>query len=226
MEKEKLFRNNGVLSVHEQELIGRTPVAVIGCGGTGGYVLENLVRMGISTLLLFDHDRIELTNFNRQILATDKTIDMKKTEAAHERIHSIMPHANVYEFGKMDTEAVQKLARASLVIDATDNMESRIIASEFCARAKKPYVFCSASESMGMVSVLMGTRIEKLLKVDKKNLGKYQSCVSVISPAVAIAGSLAASQGINVILKKPFVKAPNVLMFNLFKKEPFWIEKF
>lgn len=66
-------------------------VAVFGIGGVGGYVCEALARSGVGALDLIDHDRISLTNLNRQIIATWKTLGQYKVEAMRERIEEINP---------------------------------------------------------------------------------------------------------------------------------------
>ena len=70
-------------------------VAVFGIGGVGGYVVEALARSGIGALDLIDDDRVCLTNLNRQILATRKTVGKFKVDVAEERIHEINPDCNV-----------------------------------------------------------------------------------------------------------------------------------
>ena len=70
-------------------------VAVFGIGGVGGYVVEALARSGIGALDLIDDDRVCLTNLNRQILATRKTVGKYKVDAAEERIKEINPDCRV-----------------------------------------------------------------------------------------------------------------------------------
>lgn len=75
-------------------------VAVFGIGGVGGYAVEALARSGVGTLDLIDDDRVCLTNLNRQIFATRKTVGQYKVDVAKERILEITPKAvvNTYKF--------------------------------------------------------------------------------------------------------------------------------
>ena len=75
--------------------LGSSRVAVFGIGGVGGYVVEALVRSGIGSLDLIDDDRVCLTNINRQILATRKTVGKYKVDVAEERVHDINPDCEV-----------------------------------------------------------------------------------------------------------------------------------
>ena len=70
-------------------------VAVFGVGGVGGYVTEALARSGIGTIDIIDSDKVDITNLNRQIIATHDTIGRSKVDVFKERIHSICPETTV-----------------------------------------------------------------------------------------------------------------------------------
>ena len=80
------------------EKLQRSRVAVFGIGGVGGYAVEALARSGIGTLDLIDDDRVCLTNLNRQLHATRKTVGKYKVDVAEERVHEINPDCNVYTY--------------------------------------------------------------------------------------------------------------------------------
>ena len=75
--------------------IKNTSVMVVGVGGVGGYVVESLVRSGIENIIIVDHDIVDVTNKNRQIIALDSTIGKKKVDVLKSRILDINPDANV-----------------------------------------------------------------------------------------------------------------------------------
>ena len=221
--KEKFFRNLGVISKIEQEKLRKTEIAIVGLGGTGSAAFECLLRLGCENFVLFDRDRFELTNFNRQLLATDETLDEKKINAAIARAKIINKNAKYLVYNEFDPKKIKK---AKVVIDGTDNVETRITIAQACRKLRIPYVFCAASFANGMVSVFTDYEFEKAFQLpnakSQKLLAKYNTCVSVIAPATMLAGTLAASQTINYLLKKPFTEAPDVLFFDLSKKEMFW----
>lgn len=221
---EKFFRNLGVITSKEQRKLRAFPIALVGLGGTGGTILECLLRLGCEKLILFDHDRFELTNFNRQLLATDETIDMKKTDAAVKRAKRINKDVKIEAHGTFDKI---KIKNAQIVIDGTDNVETRIEIAKAARQYKIPYVFCSSGFAVGMVSVFVSYEFEKMFQLpkDSSKLASYNTCRSVIAPATSLAGTLAASQAVNYVLGKPLVKAPEVLMFDLFSKEVVWKKK-
>ncbi len=104
-------------------------VAVFGIGGVGGYVVEGLVRSGIGHIDLFDSDTVDITNLNRQIIATDSTIGLDKVEAAKLRISSINPNTDVKchkVFYDKDSAQDFDLTEYDYIVDAIDSVSSKI----------------------------------------------------------------------------------------------------
>ena len=104
-------------------------VAVFGIGGVGGYVVEALARSGIGALDLIDNDRVCLSNFNRQIIATEKTIGKYKVDAAEERVHDINPDCKVSTFKTFFLPGTQDLfdfRDYDYVVDAIDTVTGKL----------------------------------------------------------------------------------------------------
>ena len=104
-------------------------VAVFGIGGVGGYAVEALARSGIGRLDLFDDDKVCLTNINRQIHATRKTVGKYKVDIAKERVQEINPDAtvNTYKiFYIPDTSAQIDISLYDYIIDAIDTVSGKI----------------------------------------------------------------------------------------------------
>jgi molybdopterin/thiamine biosynthesis adenylyltransferase len=212
----KFFRNP--FSKDEQQKIRRFSFALIGLGGTGGFILENLLRSGAENILLYEDDSVELSNFNRQLLATESFIDKPKADAASERAKEINPSAKLRFKGRLESES--KLGTARIIVDGSDNVKTKLAIARAARKKKIPFVFCSASGYRGIVTVFSRYRFEKAFQIDE-NLD-YNTCASVLCPAAAIAGSLAASQAISSALGKPCIRAPEAVFFDLSKKKPFW----
>ena len=210
--QEKFLRNS--LTPEQQERIRKTPVAIVGLGGTGGFAFENLVRLGAENLVVFDNDMFELSNFNRQLLATDDSLDMKKTKAAKDRARSINKNIKIKAYSKFTD-----LKNAKIVIDGTDNVGTKIQIAKEARKKKIPFIFSSANSSRCMVTVFTDYKFEKAFQINEKL--NYRKCPSILAPAAAIAGSLAASQALNYILGNPYAKAPEALFFDIFKNR-FW----
>ena len=93
--KEQFSRTARILGESAIQILSTCHVAIFGLGGVGGYAAEALVRSGIGRFDLMDHDKVDITNLNRQIIATHRTIGREKTEVMKERMLSINPDAHI-----------------------------------------------------------------------------------------------------------------------------------
>ncbi len=162
------------------ERLEKAKVAVFGLGGVGGYVCEALVRCGIGSFDLVDHDVISETNLNRQILATRGTIGRQKTEVMRERMLDINPDVNVRVFDcfflpeNADTFPFEEY---DYVVDAVDTVTAKI---ELILRAQAAGVPVISSMGTGnkldpsrfQVADIYETKICPLARVMRKELKK------------------------------------------------------
>ncbi len=118
-------------------------VAVFGIGGVGGYVVEALVRSGIGALDLIDDDKVCLTNINRQIIATRKTIGKYKVDVAEERVHDINPDCDVKTYKTFflpETKDEFDFTQYDYVVDAIDTVTGKLGIIECCQDANVPVI--------------------------------------------------------------------------------------
>lgn len=111
------------------EILKNSRVAVFGIGGVGGYTVEALVRSGVGTIDLIDDDKVCLTNLNRQIIATRKTVGKYKVDVMKERILEINPEAvvNTHKcFFLPETKDEFDFSQYSYVVDAVDTVTAKI----------------------------------------------------------------------------------------------------
>ena len=137
--------------------LNNSKVAVFGLGGVGSYVVEGLVRAGVGNFVLVDHDIVDITNLNRQIIATHKTVGKPKVEVAKNRILEINPNANVeihQEFFMPDSKELLDNT-VDYILDCIDTITAKI---ELVVRANKlgiPVISC-----MGTGNKLDPTKFE------------------------------------------------------------------
>ena len=139
------------------EKLKNAKVAVFGIGGVGSYVVEGLVRSGVENFVLVDNDKIDITNLNRQIIATTKTLDKPKVEVAKERILEINPNAKIEiyeEFFNQDSQNILDNS-TNYIVDAIDTVSSKI---ELVVRANKLNI--PIISSMGTGNKLDPTKFE------------------------------------------------------------------
>ena len=140
------------------ERLAQARVAVFGIGGVGGYTVEALARSGVGALDLIDDDRVCLTNINRQIYATRKTVGKYKVEVAKERILQINPACQVEThcaFYMPDTAAQFDFRQYDYVIDAIDTVTGKLEMIEQAYRAGTPII-----SSMGAGNKMEPTAFE------------------------------------------------------------------
>lgn len=156
MEQDPFSRTRMLLGGKAMERLAGARVAVFGIGGVGGYVCEALARSGVGAFDLVDSDRVCLSNLNRQIIATHKTIGQYKVDAMRERIREINPEADVrvYRcFFLPENAAGFPFAAYDYVVDAVDTVTAKI---ELILRAKEKNV--PVISSMGAGNKLDGSR--------------------------------------------------------------------
>ncbi len=136
-------RTQLLLGAEAMERLAACRVAVFGIGGVGGYVVEALARSGIGALDLIDDDRVCLTNLNRQLHATRKTIGKYKVDVAEERVHEINPDCRVVThktFFLPETQAEFDFSQYDYVVDAIDTVKGKLALVEQAQAAHTPII--------------------------------------------------------------------------------------
>ena len=160
--------------------LARARVAVFGVGGVGGYVCEALARSGVGALDLIDDDKVCLSNINRQIIATHRTVGKYKTEVMKERILDINPEAQVHAhqcFFLPDNADRFPFGEYDYVVDAVDTVTAKI---ELVLRAQAHHVPVISSMGAGnkldasafRVADVYETKVCPLAKVMRRELKK------------------------------------------------------
>jgi len=162
------------------ERLAQARVAVFGIGGVGGYTVEALARSGVGALDLIDDDRVCLTNINRQIYATRKTVGKYKVEVAKERILQINPACQVEThcaFYMPDTAAQFDFRQYDYVVDAIDTVTDKLEMIEQAYRAGTPIISSMGAgnkldPSAFEVADIYKTSVCPLAKVMRRELKK------------------------------------------------------
>lgn len=151
-------RTEILLGKEAMDILAASRVAVFGIGGVGGYVVEALVRSGVGAVDLIDDDRVCISNLNRQLIATGKTIGRYKTEVMKERILDINPEAVVREhrcFFLPEKADEFDFAGYSYVVDAVDTVTAKIALVTESQKAGTPVI-----SSMGTGNKLDPAKLE------------------------------------------------------------------
>lgn len=151
---ERYARNFNSLSQKEQSILFKSKIAIVGLGGLGGYVLENLVRLGVKNFHLIDRDVFEKSNLNRQILSLEDNVGKFKTDEAYNRAKSIDNEVNIKTFNDtLDRNSTHMLKGVDMVIDCLDSVESRIELEALCDKLNLTLVHGAIGGYYGQVAL-------------------------------------------------------------------------
>ena len=130
--------------------------AVAGCGGLGGWITEILARAGVGRLILIDGDAFDENNLNRQLYATEENLGEPKAAAAAERVRRVNSSVSVkhYEIFINETNGVNMIAPANVVLDALDNNSGRRDVFSLCRRLGIPFIHGAVAGFFGQAAVM------------------------------------------------------------------------
>lgn len=160
-------RSELLLGKDSTQFLFEKKVAVFGLGGVGSFVVEGLVRSGIGKFVLFDSDNVGVTNLNRQLIATQRTIGFPKVEVMRERILEINPLAEVeihHCFYGSENSDDFNFDDYSYIVDCIDTVSSKLLLVEKARKKHIPIISC-----MGTGNKLDPTRLE-LTDINKTSM--------------------------------------------------------
>lgn len=139
-----------------QQKLKEAKVLVIGAGGLGAPVIQYLAAAGVGTLLIADDDMVAMSNLQRQIIHGTDGIGKPKTESAQAAVARINPHVEAIAINRRITQenAGAEIARADIVVDGSDNFDTRYLLADACEKAGKPLVTAAVGRFDGSITVL------------------------------------------------------------------------
>lgn len=192
-----------------QSKLAEAFVVMVGCGALGTVSANHLVRAGIGSLRIIDRDFVEMNNLHRQLLLDEEDARrrMPKAAAAVERLRQINSEVGLEaEIADLNHRNIEKLIDgATLVIDATDNMETRFLLNDACVKAGIPWVYGGAVAAEGIVMpILPGqTACLRCLMPEPPVPGVLPTCdrAGVLNTLTAIVASLQCSAALRMIIE-------------------------
>lgn len=165
-----------------QQKLHKARVLVIGAGGLGSPVLMYLAAAGVGVLGVVDDDTVSLSNLQRQVLHATSSIGMPKVDSAIEAVARINPHVTIvpHQIRLTVENASDIINQYDLVLDGSDNFDTRYLINEVCVNLKKPLISAAMSQWEGQISLY-----------DPNNGGPCYACVFPNRPADGLAPSCA-----------------------------------
>lgn len=210
-------RNIPALTEEECLILRNKRVLVVGCGGLGGHIIDQLARIGIGFLRVADGDVFEPSNLNRQLLSRIPLLGVSKAKAAAEHISKINPDIEaeaIEDF--MTSQNVHVLtAGCDIVIDALDNIPSRRLLAAACTEDGLPYIYGAIQGWVAQAGIsmpgdnLIGTLFPQEVEIQDK---------SVLSFTPALCASIQVSLCVKLLLGRP-VDTGTIYYFDLLNYE-------
>ena len=203
---ERYWRNARFLSRTDQEKLLQAHVVIIGLGGLGGTVLEELLRLGIGTITGVDMDVFELSNLNRQLLATEENIGLHKAEAARLRARQInsgvrfIPVTEKQDFGSM----CDLFRDADVVVDALGGLADRQALEKAAAEKGGPVVSAGIAGLTGWCKAIFpGETGPASLLAGEGDRPTPDEILGNLAPTVFLAASLQGALVLQILTGKP-----------------------
>lgn len=212
MNDEQLLRYSRHLLLEEIDVAGQekllsSHVLVIGAGGLGSAAAPYLTAAGIGHITLMDHDQVELTNLQRQIMHTEKSIDKSKVSSGKQFLEQLNAGIQIETIEAKATAALldELLPSVDIVLDCTDNFASRHLINASCVKYQTPLVSGSALRFDGQISVfdprnLVSPCYACIFSPDENFEEVSCSSMGIFSPLVGIIGAMQAAQAIQVLI--------------------------
>lgn len=210
------------LGVDGQRRLLASSVVVVGCGATGTVIANHLARAGVGHLRVIDRDFIELNNLQRQLLFDEQDIaqGLPKAEAARRKLLAINSQIEVEGIvADVNPDNVLELLRgADLVMDGSDNFETRFVINDACIKLGIPWIYSGVIASYGMTMTIRPaeTACLRCLLGQMPAPGATPTCdtAGVLGPAVAVVASLAAGEALKLLANFGELN-PGLLHFDL-----------
>ena len=184
-----------------QQALKRARVLIVGAGGVGSPAALYLAAAGVGTLGLIDDDVVGLSNLQRQIAFSTAEVGRPKVEAAAERLGGLNPHVTVETFAERLTldNAAARVAAFDIVLDGTDDFQTRLRVNAACVAAGKPLVSGALGRWNGQVGVFAGRPCYQCLTPEIPPDAETCSRVGVVGALAGVIGSMAALEVIKLI---------------------------
>ena len=190
-----------------QEALLKSSVIIIGCGALGTNSANHLVRAGVGKLLILDRDLVELNNLQRQTLFAEADIGMPKAAAAAAKLEKINSEIEINFLVKdlNNTNIETIIAGFDLVVDATDNIPTRMLINDACVKKGIPWIYAGVIQTRGMVmNIVPEGPCFRCLLPELPAAGSLPTCetAGVLNTIPAIIAAMQSTEALKILLKK------------------------
>ena len=215
--EDRYLRNIPAISEEECHLLRQKRILIVGCGGLGGNLISNFLRIGVGSLRIVDGDVFESTNLNRQLFSSVPAIGRNKARVAWEQASVINPDVTVDAVEAFLTaeNAAALLQDCDIVVDALDNIPARRVLADACEKAGLPLVYGAISGWVSQAALsLPGDKLIKALYPEETVVKDK----SVLSFTPALCASMQTALCVKYLIGRP-VAAGTIYYFDALNQE-------
>lgn len=218
---ERYSRNIGALSPEENDKVQNSKVCVIGCGGLGGYVVEMLGRIGVSSITAVDKDVFKLSNLNRQLLSNEINIGKEKVFIAQERMRIVNSSVQVDPiYGNFTKENGKEIISGhDVIVDCLDNVQTRLILQELSEESSIPFVHGAIGGWYGQATTIFPG--DRTLNKIYRNIPMEKSKEKIGTPTFGppLIASIQVSEVIKILTGRGELLRKKLLFINVLENE-------
>lgn len=195
------------IGIEGQQTINQSHALIIGAGGLGSPVALYLASAGVGQITIVDDDLVDLTNLQRQILHSTASVGTAKTASAASRLHALNPEIQIHTLQERANEQILNalVPEADIVIDCSDNFQTRHAINHACVRFGVALVSGAAIQFDGQVSAFVPSNADSpcyacLFPLEQQPEDVLCSSLGVFAPLLGIIGSIQAAEALKILL--------------------------
>lgn len=182
-----------------QKKISSSKIGVVGAGGLGSIVIPQLIALGFGTIRIFEGDSLTITNLTRQIIYREEDIGKKKAEVLKNRLGGLNSEVKLEVIDEFieNNKQIKYFEDLDIIVDATDNIKSRLLLDSFCQRLNIPFIHGAIMGTIGQAGVFIPPKsIKSLYRTSKETHGE----VPVIVPICGVIGSIQVNEVVRIAI--------------------------
>ena len=204
-----------------QKRLNLSSILIIGAGGLGAPTLIYLAASGIGKIGIIDFDTVSLSNLQRQVLFNVVDIGKLKVDCVQSRLNDLNPNTEIikYPFELRKHNAEEIFENYDLIIDGSDNYQTRYLVNKYCVRLRKPLLFGAIGQWDGQLSLYdkkMGSPCYECIFPKENNVALEINCsnVGVLGPLVGFIGALMAAEAIKFVTDAGSSLAKEIILYD------------
>ncbi len=214
---ERFKRQIKLIGEEGQKRLREATVGIVGIGGIGGPALLSLAYAGIGGFIIIEHDTVEASNLNRQILYTYHDIEKPKTDVVWDKLKEIDPDIRVTIYN-MRLEEMDRYPQVDLWIDGLDNFPAKLLLNKIAVSQGRPLIHGGIEGYFGEVMTVIPYKSTCLSCIFSHSIEKKEN-IQVLAPHTMMIGAMMASEAIKVLLYPEKVKEGTLYYIDLLNLE-------